>query len=80
MKSPSVASNAHASPEPLKRRGLLVGAALAGAAGAAALAAKSLAGAAPIAPEVALAPKLIDTAAGYRESAHVLRYYETARA
>jgi hypothetical protein len=73
----AAAPNLSPMPQPLKRRGLLVGA---GVAGAAALAAKVLPGAAPAAPAVAVAPKVIGTAGGYRESAHVLRYYETARA
>jgi hypothetical protein len=77
MKSRSVASNPSTPTPPLKRRGLLVGA---GIAGAAALVAKALPGAAPVAPAVAIAPKVIDTSGGYRESAHVLRYYETTRA
>jgi hypothetical protein len=77
MKSRSAVSNSSPAPAPLKRRGLLVGA---GIAGAAALAAKALPGAAPVAPAVAVAPKVIDTDGGYRESAHVLRYYETTRA
>lgn len=61
---------------PLKRRGLLVGA---GAAGAAAVAATALPVAVPEAAAVAAAPGPVDGAAGYRLSAHVLRYYETAR-
>ena len=73
----ATASKLSPAPQPLKRRGLLVGA---GVAGAAALAARALPGAAPAAPAVAVAPKVIDTAGGYRESAHVLRYYETTRA
>ncbi len=61
---------------PLKRRGLLLGA---GAAGAAALAVKALPGAAPDAP-VAVATKTpVDAGGGYRVTAHVLRYYETTR-
>jgi hypothetical protein len=62
---------------PLKRRGLLLGA---GAAGAAALAVNALPGATPAETAVAAAvPKLPETSAGYRLSEHVLRYYETTR-
>jgi hypothetical protein len=63
----------------LKRRGLLIGA---GAAGAAVLAAKALPGAAPVAPVVAAAEATnaaVDASGGYQVTAHVLRYYETAR-
>jgi len=60
----------------LKRRGLLIGA---GAAGAAVLAAKALPGAAPLAPVVAAAKTAVDASGGYQVTAHVLRYYETAR-
>lgn len=64
--------------QPLKRRGLLIGA---GAAGAAALAVQALPGVAPQAPAVASAlPKVVETTGGYQLSAHVLRYYETTRA
>ena len=62
---------------PLKRRGLLLGA---GAAGAAVLAAQVLPEA--VAPAVVLtpaAPPAVAAAAGYQATAHVLRYYETAR-
>jgi hypothetical protein len=59
-----------------KRRGLLIGA---GAAGAALLAAKALPGAAPAAPVAVAAKTLVDASAGYRVTAHVLRYYETTR-
>ena len=65
------------SPGPLKRRGLLLGAA---AAGAAALAAKALPGAAPVATTAAAAAPAIDNAGGYQLTPHVLRYYETTRA
>ena len=61
---------------PSKRRGLLVGV---GAAGAAALAAKVLPGAAPAAAETVVAKGAPDTAGGYRLTPHVLRYYETAK-
>jgi len=67
-----------ASANPLKRRGLLLGA---GAAGAAVLAVKALPVAAPIAPAAAATTgALVDTAGGYQLTAHVLRYYETTRA
>ena len=71
-------ASATATANPLKRRGLLIGA---GAAGAAVLAAKALPGAAPVAEAVAsTAKKVIDTSGGYQVTDHVLRYYETARA
>jgi hypothetical protein len=58
-----------------KRRGVLLGAA---AIGAGALAARVLPG--DPADAVSATPKHeADTAAGYRESEHVLRYYETTR-
>jgi hypothetical protein len=60
---------------PLKRRGLLVGA---GVAGAAVLAAKTMPGAAPAVAATAAA-KVVDTSGGYQVTQHVLRYYETAR-
>ena len=63
---------------PLKRRGLLIGASVAGVG---VIAAKVLPAAAPEAAVVAVAaPKVVETAGGYQLSAHVLRYYETARA
>ena len=63
---------------PLKRRGLLIGM---GAAGAAAVAVKALPDAAPQAVSAAsAAPEPVDTAGGYQESPHVLRYYATTRA
>lgn len=68
-------ANPAAPVNPLKRRGLLLGA---GAAGAAALAAKSLPGAAPAAATTAAA-KVVDTSGGYQVTQHVLRYYETTR-
>ena len=65
-------------PQPLKRRGLLIGA---GAAGAAVLAVKALPGVAPVAAPVAVAAtKVIDPAGGYQVTDHVLRYYATTRA
>jgi hypothetical protein len=73
------ASDPHpgSAPHPLKRRGLLLGA---GAAGAAALAARALPGAAPVANAAVAAQAAVDTAGGYQLTPHVLRYYETARA
>lgn len=69
---------ANASTNPLKRRGLLIGA---GAAGAAVLAAKALPGAAPVVTATAVtAKKTIDASGGYQVTDHVLRYYETTRA
>lgn len=63
---------------PLKRRGLLIGA---GAAGAVALAVKALPGVTPVATTAAVtAKKVIDTSGGYQVTDHVLRYYETTRA
>lgn len=62
---------------PLKRRGLLIGA---GAAGAAVLAARALPGAAPVAPTALAAKTAVDASGGYQVTAHVLRYYETTRA
>jgi hypothetical protein len=62
-------------PAPTKRRSLLLGA---GVAGAAAIAAKTL----PVAPETVAAVATNaapDTAAGYRLTAHVQRYYETTK-
>ena len=68
---------ASAAANPLKRRGLLLGA---GAAGAAALAVKALPGAAPAATAAVVPKAAADTAAGYRLTPHVLRYYETTQA
>ena len=63
---------------PLKRRGLLIGA---GAAGAAVVAAKVMPGAVPVVATAAVtAAKVADTSGGYQVTAHVLRYYETTRA
>ena len=63
-------------PNPLKRRGLLLGV---GAAGAAAVAVKLMPGAAPVATAAVAAKKLIDPAGGYQVTQHVRRYYETTR-
>ena len=63
-------------PAPTKRRSLLLGA---GVAGVAAIAAKTLPGAAPQAVAAAPLKPLPDTAAGYQLTQHVLRYYETTK-
>jgi hypothetical protein len=61
----------------LKRRHWVFGA---GAAGAAALAVKALPGVAPAAPAaVAAAKEASDSAGGYRLTAHIQRYYDTAK-
>ena len=62
---------------PLQRRGLLIGAGA--AAGAAALAIRTLPGSAPVAPVAVAAQASVDPAGGYQVTPHVLRYYETAR-
>ena len=59
-----------------KRRGLLLGV---GAAGAALIAAKALPGAPTQVATAAPAKPAPDTAGGYQESPHVLRYYQTTR-
>ena len=59
----------------MKRRNWVLGA---GAVGAAALAIKALPAAAPLVPAEAAPAKPPDTSGGYRLSAHVQRYYETA--
>ena len=77
MTTPSRDPQTQADPAPLKRRGLLLGV---GAAGAAVLAAKTMPGAvAPLAEAASTAAKAVDPSGGYQVSAHVLRYYETAR-
>jgi hypothetical protein len=63
-------------PAPTKRRSLLLGA---GVAGAAAIAAKTLPGAAPEAAAATALKPLPDTAAGYQLTQHVLRYYATTK-
>jgi hypothetical protein len=63
-------------PNPLKRRGLLLGV---GAAGATAIAVKVMPGAAPVATAAVAAKKVIDPTGGYQVTPHVLRYYETTR-
>ena len=61
----------------LKRRHWVFGV---GAAGAAALAVKALPGAAPAAPVVvAAATQASDDAGGYRLTAHIQRYYDSAK-
>ena len=63
---------------PATRRGLVIGA---GVAGAAALAVKVMPGQAVATTAVATAAKpAVDTAGGYQLTQHVLRYYETTRA
>jgi len=60
------------------RRGLVIGA---GVAGAAALAVKVVPGQAVATTAAASAAKpAVDTAGGYQLTQHVLRYYETTRA
>ncbi|HUG25070.1 formate dehydrogenase [Piscinibacter sp.] len=61
--------------KPLQRRGLLIGA---GVAGAAAVVVKTL----PVAPTAvasAVPAPVAGTAAGYQLTPHVLRYYETTK-
>ena len=61
---------------PLKRRGLLLGA---GIAGAAALVVKALPAAAPAVAPVLAPVAALDAEGGYQLTPHVLRYYETTR-
>ena len=68
--------NLTAPAEPLKRRGLLLGA---GMAGAAALVVKALPSSIPVAAPVLAVEAAVDTTAGYQVTPHVLRYYETTR-
>lgn len=78
MSDQTVDRSSIAANNPLKRRGLLIGA---GAAGAVVLAAKTLPGVAPITPITAVAAKkAVDPSGGYQVTDHVLRYYETTRA
>ena len=72
---PASAHDAESTPA-LKRRGLLLGA---GVAGAAALAAKALPGTATEAVVEAAVKPALDPAGGYQVTPHVLRYYETAK-
>ena len=69
-----------AAANPLKRRGLLIGAGAAGAAGIGVLAAKVMPGAAPVTTAALAAKTAVDNAGGYQLTPHVLRYYETTRA
>ena len=62
---------------PLQRRSWVFGV---GTAGAAALAVKALPGSPALAPVATAAQPAIETAGGYQVTAHVLRYYGTARA
>ena len=63
---------------PTTRRGLVIGA---GVAGAAVLAVKVMPGQTVATTAVATAAKAaVDTAGGYQLTQHVLRYYETTRA
>jgi hypothetical protein len=62
---------------PLKRRGVLLGAAA--AAGATLVAAKVLPGSSADAAGVAAPAKAPESGGGYRLTAHVQRYYDTAR-
>ncbi|MEP7299252.1 MAG: formate dehydrogenase [Burkholderiales bacterium] len=78
MSSPSADKKPSVEPAaPLKRRQWVLGV---GAVGAAAVAVKALPGAMPVAPAVAVAKDLVDEGGGYRLSAHVQRYYDTAKA
>jgi hypothetical protein len=61
---------------PLKRRGLLLGA---GVAGAAVVAAKALPGSTAADVVEAAAKPVLDPAGGYQLTPHVLRYYETTK-
>ena len=61
---------------PLNRRGLLLGA---GVAGAAVVVAKALPGSAAVEVAQAAVKPAVDTAGGYQLTPHVLRYYETAK-
>jgi hypothetical protein len=58
------------------RRGLLLGA---GVAGMAAVAATKLIPSQTVQPEAAAQPKPADTEGGYRLTAHVQRYYQTTK-
>ena len=75
FKAPEAISEIASSP--VKRRNWVLGA---GALGAAAVVLNALPGAAVSAPVVAAAQVASDTASGgYRVTAHVQRYYDTAR-
>lgn len=62
--------------QPMKRRGLLLGA---GVAGAAVLVVKALPSSAPVVAPVQAVAAAVDTTGGYQVTPHVLRYYETTR-
>ncbi len=63
--------------DPIKRRRILAGASLAGAG---VVAAQFLPGTEAAAPEAVAAATPADTAAGYRLTPHIRRYYETTKA
>lgn len=65
------------SSDPIKRRRVLAGASLAGAG---VVAAQLLPGTEAAAPEAVAAATPADTAAGYRLTPHIRRYYETTKA
>ena len=68
---------AKSSAAPVARRGLLIGA---GVAGATAVVAGKLTASAPAATEVAAAAAVqADPKSGYRVTAHVQRYYQTTK-
>jgi hypothetical protein len=76
QRGPAAAGPASSPTESLGRRGLVVGA---GVAGAAALAAAVLHRHAQAVPEVAATPMRVSEDGGYQVTPHVLRYYETTR-
>ncbi len=73
---PTAAVSASSQTDALGRRGLVVGA---GVAGAAAVAAAVLHRHVQAVPEVAAAPSRVGEDGGYQVTPHVLRYYETTR-
>jgi hypothetical protein len=77
FRSKEAAACADPSSAKLDRRGLVVGS---GLAGAAALAAVALHRPIAAAPPVAAVTPAREAGDGYRETQHVLRYYETTRA
>jgi hypothetical protein len=77
MTRPVADASSIAATNPLKRRGVLLGAAA--AAGAAVVAAKVLPGAGADAAGAAAPAKVPEPGSGYRLTAHVQRYYDTAR-
>jgi hypothetical protein len=76
QRGPAASESASSQSEPIGRRGLVVGA---GVAGAAALAAAVLHRQAQTEPEVAAAAPPDSKDGGYQVTPHVLRYYETTR-